>query len=118
MTENVTHVRHMGLHGGFGALVAVILLATCTLSFSLAAMSAAAAYADMTFRREMRIQAGLNVESCLDSVFLMTEKDYFLNGRIILKEFGCEANVANDFNGKISVSAHAALEGISVWDNR
>ena len=99
------------------ALIAVVLLATGTLAFSLATVSAAATYADMTYRRELRIQAQLNAEACLDSVSLMAAKDYFLNGPVHLSEFGCDAVVTNDFNGNVSLGVRTALGGVGAEEH-
>ena len=103
---------------GFMALIAVVLLATGTLAFSLATMSAAASYADMAFRRELRIQTQLNAEACLDTVSLMAAKDYFLSGSVHLNEFGCDAQVANDFNGNVSIKASAKISDVGSQDSR
>ncbi len=100
------------------ALIALVLLATGTLAFSLATMSAAAAYADMSYRRELRIQARLNADACLDSVSLMAAKDYFLNGHVKLSEFGCDAQVANDLKGNLNIRVNANSNRVSFQDSR
>ncbi len=97
---------------GFLALVAVILLATGTLAFSLGIVSASAEYADAVLRRELRIQADLFARACLDSVTLMAAKDYFISGTISLREFGCLADVTNDFNGNIGINAFSTVQGV------
>lgn len=105
------------MNRGFIALIAVVLLATGTLAFSLATLSAAVSYADMSYRHDLRNQARLNAQACLDTVSLMAAKDYFLSGEVKLPEFGCTANVQNDFNGNVTVKVAATLFGISATDN-
>ena len=100
------------MNRGFMALIAVVLLAISTLAFSLATMSAAASYSDVAYRRELRIQAQLNAQACLDSVSLMAAKDYFLNGPVHLFAFGCNAVVTNDFNGNVSIEVRTTLGGV------
>ncbi len=98
---------------GFIAVTAVILLATGALAFSLVALSSAASYADSVYRRELRIQANLNVEACLDTAALMAAKDYFLSGPMHIAEFDCDATVTRNGAGLVSVRASARLGGIS-----
>ncbi|MDE2040801.1 MAG: hypothetical protein KGI59_00210 [Patescibacteria group bacterium] len=99
--------------GGFMAVIAVILLFTTTLAFSLVTAAAAADYGDSVYRRQMRIQVGENARSCLESVKVMAAKSFFWSGHIHLPEFGCNADIANDFNGHVNVSLTASLESIS-----
>jgi hypothetical protein len=100
------------MNKGFVATTAVILLATGTLAFSLVALGSAVLYADSVNRRELRIQAGLNAEACLDTVALMSVKDYFLVGPVYISEFGCDAVVSRDGSGYISIKASASLNGV------
>lgn len=95
------------------ALTAVILLASGALAFSLATMSAAALYADSVMKKELRAQAGLNAQACLDTARLMAEKDYFISGQILIRDFDCSANFQNDFNGRVSVSVIAKSSDVS-----
>lgn len=103
---------------GFIAVTAVILLAAGTLAFSLATMGAAVLYSDSVMRKELRIQAGLNVEACLDSVELMAAKDHFLGGEISFRDFGCSASVTRSDSSNLSVNATATLSGVAVRDSR
>ncbi len=100
------------------ALIAVILISTGVLVFSLATMSAAVSYSDVVSRKEIRIQAQLNAEACLDTAILMAAKDYFISGNIPIKEFGCEADFENDFEGNITISIYAKLGDISIREKR
>jgi hypothetical protein len=89
------------------------------LAFSLIASDAAAGYSDMVDRRELRIQAGLNAEACLDTASLMLAKDFFLNGTTTVPEFGCTVNVSNDSaTGNVSMDAVAVLQGVSAYGSR
>ncbi|MFA6601611.1 MAG: hypothetical protein WCT02_01990 [Candidatus Paceibacterota bacterium] len=98
---------------GFMALIAVILLATGALAFSLVVLSSSFTYFQATNKREMRIQAGLNAKACLDEVSLMVIQDYFLAGEIEIKEFGCAATIDNDGNGNYSLEVKAFLGTVS-----
>lgn len=113
------HSQSKSLHSnGFMALVAVIILATGALAFSLLTLSIAADYSDSVSRHELRIQAGLNSEACVATIELMYEKDYFLNGEVTLPEFGCRARISNDMNGSAFISIVAVLEGVGAQINR
>lgn len=98
---------------GFIALTAVILLATASLVFAVIVVNNAASYADAVMRHELRIQAKLNAESCLESVKLMLDRDYFLNGKILLKDFNCTAFIENNYLGNMKVFATSSISGVS-----
>ncbi len=98
---------------GFIATTAVILLATGTLAFSLAALGSVVLYADSVSRREMRIQADLNAEACLDTAALMAAKDYFLSGSVYVSKFNCDAVVSRDGAGVVSIKASASFNGVN-----
>jgi hypothetical protein len=97
---------------GFIALIAIVLLVSGILAFSLSVAASAVAYADRVYRRELRIQLGLYVESCRDSIIIMLKKDNFLKGEVHIGEFGCIADVQNDYMGTVSISATSSLAGV------
>ena len=103
---------------GFAALISVVLLATGVLAFSLVTLESAVIYADMASKREIRIQASLNLEACLDTSQLMIGRDYFWVGTSSLPEFGCTVYVKNDFGNHYSIDATATLSGIQAMANR
>ncbi len=88
---------------GFIALIAVVLLASGALAFSFSNMIAAILYADSVYKRELRIQARLNADSCVDTVRLMYAKDPFLSGTTTVADFKCTAFVTNDFVGNMNI---------------
>ena len=59
------------------------------LAMSLAALGAAAMYADSVSARESRIQNALNQQACQDSRALIQAKDAFVAGAVDLPEFNC-----------------------------
>ena len=75
---------------GFIALIAVVILSSGIIAFSFVTMSSAIGYAENVSKRELRIQAGLNRQACLDTASIMIAKDFFLSGTSTLKEFDCE----------------------------
>ncbi len=104
---------------GFVALISVVLLATGVMTFSSVTSSVALAYSDSIFRKELRIQAGLNTSSCLETLALMLAKDFFLNGPVSIPEFGCEAFVTNDRqNGKVKFETVGSIYGVRYFENR
>ena len=111
-------MTHSDRDQGFMALIAVMLLATGTLAFSLASFASAASYAESATLKEYRIQAGMDLEACLDSVSLMAAKDYFLHGTVELQVFGCVANVTNDFSGNVSIDATSTVGEVEEGGNR
>jgi hypothetical protein len=98
---------------GFVATIAVIILATGCLVFSLITLLGATSYAESVYKRELRIQAGLNARACLDWVTVMVSKDYFLSGQIEIGQFGCVADITNDMNGDISFNVKAKLGSVN-----
>lgn len=102
---------------GFMALTAVAVLASGALAFALATMSAAAFYADQVMKKELRAQANLNAEACLDTAKLMAVKDYFVSGSIQIQDFNCTARFINDFLGHVSISVTANISGVEESDS-
>ena len=99
---------------GFIAVTAVVILASITLLFANITMQIAVDYSDSVMRHEWRIQANLNAQSCLSAVQLMVSKDYFLNGELKIKEFGCTATVAHDYlEESISIKAQSVFNGVN-----
>jgi hypothetical protein len=95
-----------------------MLLALSMLSFSLITLDAAQSYADLAYRRELRIQAALNASACIDTATLMLAKDFFLNGTTTVPEFSCTAYVNNPHaSGAVGVNVVAKLEGVSAYAN-
>ncbi len=103
--------------GGFVALTAVIILTSGIIAISLAAMNSALLYADQVNLREYRIQADLNAAACLDTAELMAKKNYFISGTIIIGEFGCTANVTNNFLGNVEIKVVAKFNSVSGYEN-
>lgn len=105
-------------HGGYAALIAVVMLSFGTLAMSLSTLGAAVWYADSVERREMRMQAGLNAEACLITVELMADRDYFLTGAVVIRELGCTAYVKNDYYGHVVINIVAEIAGVKayLWD--
>ena len=87
------NIYHTYYQKGFTALIAIILLSSVALAFSLVTMSAAVLYSDSVYAREVRIQNSLNQQACTDSISLMKSKDYFLKGQVNIPEFNCTVNV-------------------------
>jgi len=103
---------------GFVALIAVVILATGTLAFSLSTLASAASYLESVYLRELRIQVRLNARACLDRATIMVGRDYFLFGNIKIREFDCVADITNDFNGGVVIEVRAKLDGVSNRLNR
>ena len=116
--HNYNYETHIGGDRGFAALISVVLLASGVLVFSLTTLVAAVTFSDMTDRREMRIQAGLNLEVCLDTTELMVERDYYYIGTSTLPEFGCTVYVSRGAQNNYSIDALAELSSIRVIGGR
>ncbi len=100
---------------GFGALIAVMILAVGTLAVSFVALSASVTYSDMTLKRELRVQSRLNAESCLETSSLMLAKDFFWQGMSMVSEFGCTVDVSNDLLGHVTIDVVTDLSGVKAW---
>jgi hypothetical protein len=98
---------------GFIATTAVMVIAGFSLFFILTTISIANEYADNVSRREWRIQANFNAESCLSTVAIMAAKDYFLDGKIEVYELGCSGYVKQDhINKTIEINTSAVFNGV------
>lgn len=99
---------------GLVATIAVVILATGCLVFSLVTLLGATSYAESVYKRELRIQAGLNARACLDLVTLMISKDYFLSQQLEIRHLGCVADISNNMNGEVSINIEARLGDVSI----
>jgi hypothetical protein len=119
------HIRNIELNHeiqdkqkGFIAVIAVILLATGALVFSVTTMTSAISYAESVYLKELRIQAELNAQACLDHIALMVVKDYFMAGDFEIEEFGCRAKVVNDLSGVVALNVSAKLGKVVIEHGR
>ncbi|MDD5165580.1 MAG: hypothetical protein PHG25_03560 [Candidatus Pacebacteria bacterium] len=103
------HIRKKG----FIAVTAIMVLIAGVLSYSYVVVQSALIYSDMVTRHEWRIQAGLNAQACLSNLFVMMNKDYFLEGDVLVKEFGCTAHIFRDHvRGSASVYVQTVFSGV------
>lgn len=103
---------------GFAALVAVILISSGVLALSLVSISSALMYSDSISKKEYRVQAKLNADSCMNYATLMASKDYFMNGTTTVSQFGCQIFTRNDYSGNVSMDVIVDFLGIKVHDLR
>ncbi len=103
---------------GFGATVAVLLLAFGAMALSLVSIAAAEAYSDSVMTRELRIQSGLNLEACLDVAEIISNKDYFAHDYIGVRELGCDLDFNSSSSNNLSVFATSTLSGVSAYGFR
>jgi hypothetical protein len=103
----------MNYKKGFIATIAVILLTTGVISFSLITLVSALDFSDSIYKKELRIQANLNAKACLDQAILMVSRDYFLSGQITLREFGCIVDISNDFSGNVVVNGRTSFKEVT-----
>ncbi|HTK33646.1 MAG TPA: hypothetical protein VL335_03855 [Candidatus Paceibacterota bacterium] len=110
-------MMHNSNSKGFIAVTAVVVIVSGILVYSVASMASVFAYSDVVLRREWRIQANFNAQACLETVALMSARDYFLEGDIKLEEFGCFAHVERDHaSNTVDVRAQSIFSGISSSD--
>ena len=60
-------------------------------------------FADVVNRREARIQRALDMQACVDTVYLMKSRDVFLRGDMYIRDFNCRVHV--DQNGEVRITA-------------
>ncbi len=118
MMPKINSKKGRNIQGGFIALIAVVLLSMTALLFSFVTMGSAFSYADTVSKRELRIQANMNADACLDTATLMTAKDYFLIGTSTLSEFGCTVQSTNDFAGNVTLNISVKFAEIVLWRKR
>ena len=82
-------IKEYSTKKGFGALIAVLILSAGAFAILIVTVHSSYMYADSIEKRELRIQARLNVESCLQQVTIMIRQDRFLVGDFNIKELGC-----------------------------
>lgn len=78
---------------GFGSLVAVVLIALGGLAFSISLADSVYLYSDLISKKELRMQASVNSDSCNDVVMHELELNPFLEGEYIVSELGCEVDI-------------------------
>jgi hypothetical protein len=103
---------------GFGAMIAVLLLSLGAISLSVSSLGAVVLYADSVRTHELRIQASLNFEACLDSAQLIFASNYFITGEVTLLDMGCNVSFQNNFSGRVLVDTTSTLEGVSASGHR
>ncbi len=99
---------------GYIAVVTVVMMTFYVLVFSYVVIESAISYSDSVTRKEWRIQGNMNAESCLSTVALMAVKDYFLEGDVLVPEFGCSASIIrNYFQNKVSIKVQTKFLNVS-----
>ncbi len=99
---------------GFIAVTAVMVMACIVFLFESVVLQSAVNFADNVTNHEWRIQANLNVQSCVSAIAIMSAKDYFLTGNLSLPEYGCLAVVTRDHTtGTVSIHGQSKFMSIS-----
>lgn len=98
---------------GFGALIAVLLLSFGLLATCLTTLGYSYSFADFVNRKELRIQASMNAESCVSNIEEELRQDYFLDGKIFIKELGCDIAISLVVGGPNSSSAEYVVEVVA-----
>ncbi len=99
---------------GFIAVTVIIIMVSGILVHSYIVMQSALIYSDFITRHEWRAQANLNAEACLSTIYIMMNKDYFLNDDVSLKEFGCSAHIVRDHaHASAKVYVQTFFSGVS-----
>lgn len=81
------------LDGGFGAVMAVLLVASGVSAMSLTVLGAAVSYSDSVYSRELRVQNSLNSQACADTAALIKDRGVFATGIVHLAEFDCDVDM-------------------------
>ena len=116
MNQNKT-IQKQEVHRGFIAVTAVIVMSCLTLLYTILVITSASDFSDSVMRREWRMQANLNAQSCVETIELMALKDYFLAGTVDIGTFGCTAFIARDHIRKSAqVHARAKFAGVTSAD--
>ena len=98
------------------AIFLVISMMSMILLGSLGAVAAAFGYDDQVSRREYRLQAGLNAQSCVAVALLSFAHDYFYSAaNQVVSDFSCTivSAVRNGFVMSIRVIGYD--NGVSEW---
>lgn len=104
-------------NSGFIALIAVLLMASGTMAFLLTVAAAGLAYSDMVLRREYRIIATGNLNTCVSAIRSMAARYYFFRGKLRIDELGCDGAVSNDMTGHIHFEATSTFNGVKSFQN-
>lgn len=80
-------------NSGFMATVSIILISLGVIAFSLSVSSGAVLYADFINKKEMRIQAGFNLEACKEIALQQFKRNYIFLKHIDISELGCSADL-------------------------
>lgn len=99
---------------GFIALTSLILIVSGILVFSATTLGAAVQYSEQVYKRELRIQARYNAESCADWIRVMIDKDYFLIGEVYVPQFDCIGFIEKNPNGTRRFDVISRFESVSM----
>jgi hypothetical protein len=101
-------------HSGFVAIILVISAMLMMTLGSLGAFGAAESYDDSVARREYRLVAEENAESCISVALLAFAHDYFYTAQNqAIKDFSCTIVSANRNGSNISIMASSSIRGVS-----
>lgn len=109
--QMMRYFRH-SCDDGFMATIAVILLAFGLMAFVLAVNASAYDYADSVERRELRIQAGNNAQSCARIFQSMVELDNYIDGNFHIPYLDCDIQAENDMEGHVVYHIATRLVGV------
>jgi hypothetical protein len=109
------------INGGFIAFISLFLISMIAMGQVFLTAYMTGIYADSVNRKELRIQAKSNLESCINWVEISLRKDRFLSGIINVPQFGCDLVIEpytenNSTNNTYDVHVTAKLEFIKVTD--
>lgn len=96
---------------GFVALTGSVVIFTTLFAFSLLAFWVVWNKYDEQILLLERIQAKYNIESCLIFAKNMVYKDYYINGKITLKPFGCDLIFQNNYD-QIQIYATSTFDRV------
>lgn len=85
---------------GFMAIVAVIMISSSVLFFSIVVMAHSFSYADMVYKKEYRLRKSLKLGACLQSLKIISEKDMLISGSVYMPEFECRGVIEKDSLGQ------------------
>lgn len=105
-----TKTNQSGFAATFLVMAAMIMMTTA----SLGAFGAAESYDDAVSRREYRLKAGLDAQSCISVALLAFAHDYFYTAQNqSVPDFSCTIVSANRNGATISITALGTDNGVS-----
>lgn len=97
------------------AFVAVTMISLGLFSSMIFLYIRAYSFSDFVLREELRVQAKLNIGSCLEYLSVVIRRNDNFHGDFSNRDFGCIGNVTKRVDGLFDVNIRSKLSGVTSY---